>query len=100
MKSLLEVINEAKNTKLGSYDTMIQGAFKWKKNTNYRMRYNKFEKRFEVFAAETQRGMGKPEMFIIKCDDESKGVEIVRLLQDAYAKGGCTLSYENTSYGF
>lgn len=100
MKSLLELLNEAKNTKLGSYDTMTQGSFKWKKNTNYRMRYNRFEKRFEVFSTETQRGMGKADMFIIKCDDENRGVEIVRLLQDAYAKGGGTLSYESTSYGF
>lgn len=100
MKSLSELLNEAKNTKLGSYDTMTQGSFKWKKNTNYRMRYNRFEKRFEVFSAETQRGTGKPDMFIIKCDDENRGVEIVRLLQDAYAKGGGTLSYDSTSYGF
>ena len=100
MKSLIEVIQEAKNTKLGEYDTMVQGSFKWKKNTNYRMRYNPREQRFEVFADETQRGMGKIDMFIIKCNDESKGVEIVRMLQDAFAKGGCLLSFENTSYGF
>lgn len=101
MKTIKELINEAKNESLGEYTTSAQGDFNFKKmkRDNMTLRFNQREGRFEVFGG-VSRGFGKPAMFIINCPDESKGVEIVRLLQDKYATGQRTLTYMGTSYGF
>ena len=106
MKSINEfinesILNEAKDERLGEYTTSAQGDFNFKKmkRENMTLRFNPREARFEVFGG-ASRGFGKPAMFIINCSDESKGVEIVRLLQDKYATGQRTLTYQGTSYGF
>lgn len=95
------ILNEAKDERLGEYTTAVQGDFNFKKmkRDNMTLRFNPREARFEVFGG-VGRGFGKPAMFIINCSDESKGVEIVRLLQDKYATGQRTLTYQGTSYGF
>lgn len=97
MKSLNAVINEAMNA--GQFAEEKLNGFRFK-NANYVLRYNRFEKRFELFEDVTLRGTVRRPMLVIKDSTEENGDVIVRYLQDKYAKGGRQLNYNGTVYGF
>lgn len=82
--------------------TDAKNGFRWKKNANYRLRYNPRESAYEVFEDATVwgGGAGRIKMFVIYSDNKNIGVEIVRYLQQKYGKGYGSISYENTTYGF
>lgn len=98
MKNLVDFINEASTPSFGKGEAL--NGFKWKKNTNYKIRYNKYEKRYEIFSDETQYGPGRVPMYIFKTTDETIGVEIVHYVQDKFGKGSGSISYGETTYGF
>ena len=75
-------------------------GFRWKTNVNYVLRYNRFEKRFELFEDSTMRGTGRVPMLVIKTNNEENGEAIVRQLQDKYGNGNRQLMYDSTTYGF
>lgn len=98
MKNLVDFINEASTPSFGK--GMAINDFKWKKNTNYKLRYNPHEKRYEIFADEVQRGFGRFPMYVFKSTDETIGEEIVHYVQDKFGKGTSNISYGDTTYGF
>jgi hypothetical protein len=71
-----------------------------RKNVNYKLRYNAREKRYELLEDTVHRGMGRIPMLVIKSNDPEVGIDIVRQLQNKYAKGNRQLSYGGTIYGF
>lgn len=97
MKSLNVVINEAMNG--GQFAEEKLNGFRFK-NTNYVLRYNRFEKRFELFVDTTVHGTGHVPMLVIKDNNEENGEAIVRYIQDKYGKGSRQLNYNGTVYGF
>ncbi len=78
----------------------LKNGFKFKKNTEYVLRYNKYEKQYEVFENKTQRGAGKVPMWVCKSDngDEKFGEKILKVVQKNYAKEGSTISFGNKTY--
>lgn len=78
----------------------LKNGFKFKKNTEYVLRYNKYEKQYEVFENKTQRGAGKVPMWVCKSDngDEKFGEKILKVVQKNYAKEGSTISFGNKIY--
>lgn len=79
--------------------TEARNGFRWKKNGNYRLRYNPYINAYQVFEIGDVRG-SKIKEFNIYTNNENIGVEIVHFLQEKYGKGYGTISYENTTYGF
>lgn len=75
-------------------------GFRLKKDANYVLRYNRFEKRFELFEDSTMRGTGRVPMLVIKTNNEENGEAIVHQLQDKYGNGNRQLMYDGTTYGF
>jgi hypothetical protein len=98
IKPLAMFINEAMNG--GQFAEEKLNGFSWKKNANYVLRYNTREKRYELFEDTVNRGMGRIPMLVIKSNDPEVGIDIVRQLQNKYAKGNRQLSYSGTIYGF
>lgn len=98
MKNLTDYINEAVTPSFGK--GMAINDFKWKKNTNYILRYNPHEKRYEIFAEGGQRGFGRYPMYVFNSTDATIGVEIVHYVQDKFGKGTSNISYDGTTYGF
>lgn len=103
MKTLYEHLNESLETVysedlMEGLKTEIKNGFKWNKNANYRLRYNKYIRGFEVFDPESK--YGKPQTFNIYTDNENEGEEIIKQLQQKYGKGSGSISYGNTTYGF
>lgn len=78
----------------------LKNGFKFKKDTEYVLRYNKYEKQYEVFENKTQRGAGKVPMWVCKSDngDEKFGEKILKVVQKNYAKEGSTISFGNKIY--
>lgn len=78
----------------------LKNGFKFKKNTEYVLRYNKYEKQYEVFENKTQRGAGKVPMWVCKSDngDEKFGEKMLKVIQKNYAKEGSTISFGNKIY--
>lgn len=97
IKPLAVFINEAMNG--GQFTEEKLNGFRFK-NTNYVLRYNRFEKRFELFEDAAVRGTFRVPMLVIKDNNEENGEAIVRYLQDKYGKGSRQLNYNGTVYGF
>lgn len=78
----------------------LKNGFKFKKNTEYILRYNKYEKQYEVFENKTQRGAGKVPMWVCKSDngDEKFGEKILKVVRKNYSKEGSTISFGNKTY--
>lgn len=78
----------------------LKNGFKFKKDTEYVLRYNKYERQYEVFENKTQRGAGKVPMWVCKSDngDEKFGEKILKVVQKNYAKEGSTISFGNKTY--
>lgn len=98
IKPLAMFINEAMNS--GQFVEEKLNGFRWKKNVNYKLRYNAREKRYELLEDTIHMGFGKIPMLVIKSNDPEVGIDIVHQLQDKYAKGNRQLSYGGTIYGF
>ena len=78
----------------------FKNGFKFKKNTEYVLRYNKHEKQYEVFENKTQRGFGKVPMWVCKSDngDEKFGEKILKVVQKKYSREGSTILFRNITY--
>lgn len=73
----------------------FKNGFKFKDNTEYTLRYNKFEKKYEVFENKTYRGAGKVPMWELKSDsDKNIGDKVLKVLQKKFHKNGSTISFE------
>ncbi len=75
-------------------------GFRFKKDANYKLRYNTREKRYELLEDTVNRGFGKIPMLVIKSNDPEVGIDIVRQLQDKYGTGNRQLMYAGTTHGF
>lgn len=98
IKPLAMFINEAMNS--GQFAEEKLNGFRWKKNVNYKLRYNPREKRYELLEDTVNRGFGKIPMLVIKSNDPEVGIDIVHQLQDKYGTGNRQLMYGSTTYGF
>lgn len=76
-----------------------KNGFKFKSNSNYRMRYNKREKAYEIWKEGDVYGT-KTAMMSIKSDNENIGGDIIKHIQKKYPKTGSTISYSAVTYGF
>ena len=76
-----------------------KNGFKFKSNSDYRMRYNKREKAYEIWKEGDIYGI-KTAMMSIKSDDENIGGDIIKHIQKKYPKTGSTISYSSVTYGF
>lgn len=97
IKSLKAFITEALQE---TFKEEKLNGFSWKKNVNYKLRYNAREKRYELLEDTVHRGMGRIPMLVIKSNDPEVGIDIVRQLQDKYGNGNRQLMYGSTTYGF
>lgn len=76
-----------------------KNGFKFKSDSNYRMRYNKREKAYEIWKEGDVYGT-KTAMMSIKSSDENIGGDIIKHIQKKYPKTGSTISYSAVTYGF
>ena len=76
-----------------------KNGFKFKSDSNYRMRYNKREKAYEIWKEGDVYGT-KTAMLSIKSDNENIGGDIIKHIQKKYPKTGSTISYSAVTYGF
>ena len=76
-----------------------KNGFKFKSDSNYRMRYNKREKAYEIWKEGDVYGT-KTAMMSIKSDNENIGGDIIKHIQKKYPKTGSTISYSAVTYGF
>ena len=76
-----------------------KNGFKFKSDSNYRMRYNKREKAYEIWKEGDVYGT-KTAMMSIKSDDDNIGGDIIKHIQKKYPKTGSTISYSAVTYGF
>ena len=76
-----------------------KNGFKFKSDSNYRMRYNKREKAYEIWKEGDIYGI-KTAMMSIKSDNENIGGDIIKHIQKKYPKTGSTISYSAVTYGF
>lgn len=88
-----------KSTAIDKLKFETKNGFKFKKDSDYRMRYNKREKAYEIWKEGDVYG-AKVAMMSIKSDDENIGKDIINYLKEKYSKGDGTISYLNTTYGF
>lgn len=76
----------------------FKNGFKFKNNTNYTLRYNKWEKKYEVFENKTNRGAGKIPMWTLKSDSDNIGDKVLKMLQKKFSRSGSTISFGNITY--
>ena len=75
-----------------------KNGFKFKKNGDYKMRYNQREKAYEIWEQGDIYGV-KTAMMRIKSENENIGMDIIKYMKEKYSKGG-TITYSNTTYAF
>lgn len=91
--------NQKKESNVDTLKLESKNGFKFKSDSNYRMRYNKREKAYEIWKEGDVYGT-KTAMMSIKSDDENIGVDIIKHIQKKYPKTGSTISYSAVTYGF
>ena len=97
---------EKRTTQKKEFETTVdtlklesKNGFKFKSDSNYRMRYNKREKAYEIWKEGDVYGT-KIAMMSIKSDNENIGGDIIKHIQKKYPKTGSTISYSAVTYGF
>ena len=77
----------------------FKNGFKFKNNTDYTLRYNKWEKKYEVFENKIYRGAGKIPMWELKSDgDNNIGDEVLKMLRKRFPRSGSTISFEGNTF--
>ena len=89
---------ESENT-TDAFKLESKNGFKFKSDSNYRMRYNKREKAYEIWKEGDVYGT-KTAMMSIKSDNENIGGDIIKHIQKKYPKTGSTIYYSAVTYGF
>lgn len=93
------VTAQKKESNVNTLKLESKNGFKFKSNSNYRMRYNKREKAYEIWKEGDVYGI-KTAMMSIKSDNENIGGDIIKYIQKKYPKTGSTISYSAVTYGF
>ena len=88
-----------KETTVDTLKLESKNGFKFKSDSNYRMRYNKREKAYEIWKEGDVYGT-KTAIMSIKSDNENIGGDIIKHIQKKYPKKGSTISYLAGTYGF
>lgn len=90
---------QKKESNVDAFKLESKNGFKFKSDSNYRMRYNKREKAYEIWKEGDVYGT-KTAMMSIKSDNENIGGDIIKHIQKKYPKTGSTISYSAVTYGF
>lgn len=90
---------QKKESNVDEFKLESKNGFKFKSDSNYRMRYNKREKAYEIWKEGDVYGT-KIAMMSIKSDNENIGGDIIKHIQKKYPKTGSTISYSAVTYGF